>query len=213
MKTNHGAPINGYSGLYSHVGNDKLGKGVSVINREAGETCPGKSKFCIACYAMKGMFKMYNIQAKYAAGIIQVPKKLRPLCRIHASGDFDTVEYIRDVVKWVEDNPDTTFWAYTRSWNVSRLVADLEILRALPNVQLFASVDSTMPNAPIGWRVAYISGDTRYKGMVCLVQQHTAECLPDCKGGKTHVGKKPDCKACGYCFRPGKTGNVEFNTH
>jgi hypothetical protein len=212
MIMNLTASINGYSGLYSHVGNDKLGKKVSVINREAGATCPGESEFCLGCYAKHGAFLMYGIQKKYHDGIISVPKKLRPLCRIHASGDFDTVEYIRDVVKWVNENPETTFWAYTRSWNVARLLPDLEILRALPNVQLFASVDTFMPSAPVGWRVAYIQGDTRYKGMVCLVQQHTADCHTDCKGGKTHVAKMKDCATCGYCFVK-KVGNVEFIPH
>jgi len=190
------APINGYSGLYSHVGNEKLGKGVSVINREAGATCPGKSDFCKGCYAKKGAFARYSIQTKYAAGTINVPIKLRSLCRIHASGDFDTVAYIRDIVKWVEENPDTIFWAYTRSWSVKRLLPDLEILRALPNVQLFASVDSSMPDAPDGWRVAFIQGTDGYKGMTCLEQ----------------TGKMADCKACGYCFNK-KSGNVEFKFH
>lgn len=190
------SPINGYSGLYNHNGNKKLGKQISVINREAGATCPGESAFCDGCYAKHGFFVMYDIQAKYRNGVINTPKKLRPLCRIHASGDFDTVGYIRAVVQWVNENPDTTFWAYTRSWNVKRLLPDLEILRALPNVQLFASVDATMPNAPTGWRVAFIRGTAGYRGMTCLEQ----------------VGKMPDCKACGYCFEK-KTGNVEFIPH
>jgi|TARA_R110000765_G_scaffold81015_1_gene158611 hypothetical protein len=214
MICNHGAPINGYSGLYGHNGNKKLGKQISVINREAGATCPGESEFCIGCYAKHGFFAMYGIQLQYRQGIINVPKKLRPLCRIHASGDFDTVAYIRAVVKWVEENPDTIFWAYTRSWNVARLLPDLEILRARPNVQLFASVDTTMPETPLGWRVAFIQGDNRYRGMQCLVQQHTAECPDNCLGGSKHIAKKLDCKACGYCFRQGQTtGNVEFVKH
>ena len=58
-------PVNGYSGLYSHIGNTKLGREVSVINREAGATCPGESDFCTGCYAKRGVFTQYNIQAKY----------------------------------------------------------------------------------------------------------------------------------------------------
>lgn len=196
MQTNHNAPINGYSGLYSHNGNTKLGKQVSTINREAGATCPGESKFCEGCYAKHGSFIRFGIQAQYAQSTIQVPMKLRPICRIHASGDFDTVGYIRDAVKWVEENPDTLFWAYTRSWNVARLLPDLEILRALPNMQLFASVDKFMPDTPAGWRVAYIQGDSRYKGMTCLEQ----------------TGKMKNCIDCTYCFRK-KAGNVGFILH
>lgn len=189
-------PINGYSGLYSHKGNQKLGKQVSVINREAGATCPGETKFCRGCYAKKGVFAMYSIQKKYAAGTIQMPKQLRAICRLHASGDFDTVGYVRDVVKMVREHPDTLFWTYTHSWRIKRLLPDLEILRAEPNVQLFASVDKYTPNAPKGWRVAFIRGDDRYTGMECLEQN----------------GKMPDCQACTYCFRK-PAGNVQFNFH
>lgn len=189
-------PLNGYSGLYSHYGNEKLGKQVSVINREAGATCPGETKFCVGCYATKGTYAIWNIQAKYKAGTLALPKKLRDVCRIHASGDFDTVKYIRDVVKLVKERPTTLFWAYTRSWRIKRLLPDLEILRALPNMQLFASVDEYMPEPPQNWRIAFIKGDTRYKGLACLEQN----------------GKMKNCLECTYCFRKPK-GNVEFSLH
>ena len=127
-----------FSGTYGHNGNDKLGKGVSTINREAGVTCPCKSDFCKDCYARKGNFQRFKLQAKFAQGTINLPSKLRDLFRWHVSGDFDSVEYIHFAIEVVRSNPDTKFWAYTRSWNVAELLPHLEILRALPNMQLFA---------------------------------------------------------------------------
>ena len=209
-----------FSGTYGHNGNDKLGKGVSTINREAGETCPGKSEFCIDCYAMKGNFKRFNLQSKFAAGTINLPATLRDLFRWHVSGDFDSFEYIHFAIDVVRAHPNTNFWAYTRSWDVPELLPHLETLRALPNMQLFASCDETMPLPPADWRVGYIIGDDRFRGMPCLEQSCSKECPPDCDGtnkgtkqaGKIHVSKMPDCKTCGYC--PIKTrGNVGFKLH
>ena len=106
------------------------------------------------------------------------------------------MEYIHFAIEVVRSNPDTKFWAYTRSWNVAELLPHLEILRALPNMQLFASCDTTMPMPPEDWRVGFIIGDDRFRGMTCLEQ----------------IDKMPDCKTCGYC--PIKTrGNVGFKLH
>ena len=116
--------------------------------------------------------------------------------RIHAAGDFYSVAYIQAWQAIAEALPNISFFAYTRSWNVPTLLPALEVLRALPNVQLFASLDDSMPDAPEGWRIAYMEGDTRHKGMVCLEQ----------------VGKKPDCASCGYCFIK-QAGHVEFIKH
>lgn len=203
-----------YSGQYSHNGNTKLGRQVSVINREAGATCPGESEFCKHCYALKGMFVRFGIQAKYAASTIKLPGKFRLLCRIHASGDFDSLDYIAAVLEMVQHHPDTLFWAYTRSWRLPELRQGLETLRAEPNMQLFASNDPTIPEpTPDGWRVGYIETDTRQKGMMCLEQQHSAQCPPNCdRNPKYHVGKMPDCQTCGYCFvKP--AGHVGFYIH
>ena len=203
-----------FSGTYGHNGNDKVGKGVSIVNREAGETCPGASDFCVECYAKKGNFKRFNLQSKFASGTLNLPNTLRDLFRWHVSGDFDTVEYIHFAIEVVRAHPDTRFWAYTRSWNVPELLPHLEILRAIPNMQLFASCDTTMAMPPEDWRVGYIIGDDRFKGMPCLEQACSKECPTNCVGNpkKGHVSKMPDCKTCGYC--PIKTrGHVGFFLH
>ena len=185
-----------FAGMYNPNGNRKLGR-LGTVNREAGATCPGASSECLTfCYAKKGLFKTYGIQAKYAASVLTLPTKYTPAVRIHASGDFDTVEYIEFWIGEVQRHPDTKFWAYTRSWNVAELLPALELLRAEPNMQLFASTDMSMPEPPAHWRVAYVETDTRFRGMECLEQN----------------GKMPDCKTCGYCFAKPK-GNVKFLMH
>jgi hypothetical protein len=185
-----------FTGTYSPKGNTKLGERVGVVNRQAGTTCPGASTECeLFCYAKKGNFLRFGLQRKYGEAILKLPGKLPNFVRIHASGDFDTIEYIEFWIDKAKKNPETKFWAYTRSWNVPELVDSLEVLRAQPNVQLFASVDPSMPNPP-NWRIAYVESDTRFTGMECLEQN----------------GKMSDCKSCGYCFNKTK-GNVKFLMH
>jgi hypothetical protein len=189
-----------HAGQYGHNGNGKLGPHVSVINREAGVTCPGESPDCgIGCYAKVGHFKRFGIQVKYAASVIAIPSKLRPQFRFHASGDFDTVDYIDWCIDLVRDHPGVKFWAYTRSWTIPHLVDALERLRAEPNMQLFASVDPSMVDPPTDWRKAWIEGDDRQptKGVpVCMEQ----------------TGAKPNCESCGYCFK-GFLGDIGFVKH
>jgi hypothetical protein len=120
----------------------------------------------------------------------------RQECRIHVSGDFYSMVYVLKWIKIIKACPQINFFAYTKSWVVRELMPSLEQLRALPNMQLFASVDESMPMPPEGWRVAYMETDDRFRGMECLEQN----------------GKMPDCKTCRYCYRK-PAGNVKFLLH
>ena len=185
------------TGTYNHNGNAKLGKHVGAVNRLAVGTCPGASDWCKSvCYADRYTHRWPRIAGLYQGDLV-LPEVPRPAVRIHASGDFDTVGYVREITKWVESHPGTRFWAYTRSWRVRRLVPALETLRALPNMQLFASVDASIHDVPpAGWRVAFIEGDPRYQGPTCMEQ----------------TGTQPDCESCGYCF-VGHRNNIGFKEH
>jgi hypothetical protein len=186
------------TGMYTSAGNKKLGKNkIGVVNRENRVTCPGLSDFCEFCYVDDYIDLYPNIKPSYRREL-ELPAKInRPAVRIHASGDFDTVDYIELIHEWVREHPDTLFWAYTRSWRVAGLLPALEALRAEPNVQLFASTDATIAEPPPeGWRVAFIVGDDRYSGPTCMEQ----------------TGAKPDCAACGFCFK-GQSKNVGFALH
>ena len=187
-----------FHGFYSGRGNRKLGFSVGVINRLPGLTCPGASEWCAReCYAKRGLTVWHH--PKYATRWIELPDTLPSIVRFHASGDFDTLEYIEWSIGVVRQFPETRFWSYTRSWTVPALLPALERLHGEPNMQLFASTDTSMSEVPpTGWRIAYIQGDQRYAGtgMVCLEQ----------------TGKMADCKACTYCFSKPR-GHVEFITH
>jgi len=190
------------------LGNSKLGL-VPSFSTLAHTTCPGASEFCrLTCYAQR-YIRQYkqtasayqrNTDARSDASFVEAMITTigaKPEFRIHVSGDFDSPAYIDKWTQIVTRCPDTKFWAYTRSWRTPELLPALNQLRALPNMQLFASTDPTISeDTPDGWRVAYLETDTRYRGMECLEQN----------------GKMPDCKSCGYCFIKPK-GNVKFLIH
>ena len=189
-------------------GNAKIGKNVYTFSTtpglpETGGTCPGASEWCIAhCYAAR-LTRYPSAAARWAenaiavdgGGMPEIPAKAKSY-RVHVAGDFDSVEYIDAWAALAASRPDVQFWAYTRSWRVAALVPALDALRALPNMQVFASVDPSIEERPEGWRVAFIDDDSRYSGFQCPEQ----------------TGDKASCEACGYCFR-GQRGNVRFKTH
>ena len=188
------------------AGNLKIGLGVITYSKIALATCPGASVWCKKdCYAQRihGVVEefVYRVNTVAGADVPDLPEDAK-ICRPHVSGDFDSVPYIERWVEIVKSRPDVVFWAYTRSWNVSELLPALMKLQALPNMQLFASMDHSTPNMPPdGWRIAWIDGDERIPKGVSLV------CPEERK-------KVENCEKCGYCFRVPKTPrHVVFLKH
>jgi hypothetical protein len=187
----------------SGKGNDKIGRSIAQFSRmhglpEDGGTCPGASDWCREnCYVQRITRQYAQSHARFvanSAGDIPDDIPTSGRYRIHVSGDFDTAPYIRAWIAMAQSRPNVAFWAYTRSWRVPRLMRALEDLRALPNVQLFASTDpSIADDLPDGWRVARIDSA---RGYACPEQS----------------GRKPDCNACSYCIT-GQSGDVAFTSH
>lgn len=84
--------------------------------------------------------------------MIGILPRIMPSFRIHVSGDFHRIDYIRAWIRICRSFPQTRFWGYTRSWAVPELAGNLAELRDIPNVQLFASTDPDMPLPPRGWQ-------------------------------------------------------------
>lgn len=165
-------------------GNSKVGCYTWSIPE--GATCPGRSAFCLDCYAVKmaaGVKKATMMGSRvirlkawaehrdwWKREMIAECRKYGAFApiRIHVAGDFFNAEYTKDWEEVVRECPGTYFWAYTRSWAADRsakggkaLVDALESLRALPNITLYASFDPTMPVPPQSWLWAGIYGDPR----------------------------------------------------
>lgn len=216
------------------IGNLKIGMGVHTYSRLAGDpargnqggTCPGSSDECEAiCYAkrIQGIVRMIYEGNSDTDVVPPIPDDCK-LLRIHISGDFNTIDYIASWYNRLKERPDVTAWAYTRSWRVPALLTALEALRALPNLQLFASMDvSVKEMPPAGWRRAWIDGDPRAGQPMNLLAHHAgSERLRErnfgtVDGTMTYIcpeetKHKANCLECGYCFE-GRRNDVTFLKH
>jgi len=202
-------------------GNGKTGvsgrffRSIWVWNLPPMATCPGRSKWCVAnCYNADPRDEVYPV-AKWLQNLRLVEEQpensaahiidffasapRRAGVRIHSSGDFYSSAYIDWWRQIIEASPEVRFWAYTRSWTTQSLKTDLERLRSLSNLQLFASWDATMPRPPDGWRLSIISEGQH------INKRPNFDCPEQYEDG-------PSCADCGYCIRK-RAGNVLFHSH
>lgn len=191
--------------VFVSPGNMKLGK-VKNFSLPNGITCPGKSPWCKNCYVNRytRRFKrcreayntnMNNSQKTFFSKLIisQLEKMSGYNVRLHPSGDFYSVEYIDQWISICKRMTNHKFWSYTRSWTVPKLFQKIKELNKLKNTQIFLSTDPTMDLPPEDFRIAFVEGDERANGIICL---HDS-------------GLKHTCLECGYCFK-NKKGNVIF---
>ena len=191
------------------AGNQKLGA-IATFSLPSETTCPGASAWCSRlCYAVRMEKRWLNCGDAYAFNFLaslnpesfvqgmlnRIPPDL-PALRIHVGGDFYAAFYAEAWRQICRQRPHTRFWAYTRSWTVTGIRQSLEDFKQLPNVQIFASTDPSMPLPPQGWRIAFVNDDSRKTGLLCPEQQDRVS----------------SCGQCGYCFRQPR-GNVVFQVH
>lgn len=197
-------------------------------------TCPGSSEECESiCYA-KRVVNTSDVWDVWWANSIndRLPGAEDPLpddaklVRIHVSGDFTSVEYIEDWIRLAESRTQVRFFGYTRSWRVPELLPSLERLRALNNVELFASMDqSTDELPPKGWRRAWLENDLRAiagsgpgaeQGLEFFLGEGVQN-FTTVDGTSGYVcpeetGRRANCQECNFCIL-GKKGDVIFLLH
>jgi hypothetical protein len=131
----------------------------------AGVTCPGKTDFCSECYAIgtegrpyvyknvtrnlevlrdKSEDEMYELISEMmreyneTISLRKIPKE-HDIFRIHWDGDFFSTEYAAAWRRVIEENPQTKFWTYTRSF--AEPVNVVPILIGIKNLAFYLSVD------------------------------------------------------------------------
>jgi hypothetical protein len=140
-------------------GNSKTGTGVYTYSQLAGNkiwdtkygpikgTCPCQ---CDHCYACVGFYCMPSVrdalavhtiitrsylEFKKAAIIAQIKADKITTVRIHASGDFDSIQDVNIWLDIVKACPDTLFWTYTkRAWD------EIELLNSIDNINIVPSI-------------------------------------------------------------------------
>jgi hypothetical protein len=126
------------------LGNSKLKKAqqlrgamAATFSLPAQFTCPFAGECKKFCYAKKGNYCFKTVKAKHEANRMaslednftdliniellalrkQAAKKgLTLVIRLHDTGDFYNVEYIKKWAQIIEQNPDVEFYAYTKAW-------------------------------------------------------------------------------------------------
>lgn len=220
--------------LLSKGANRKLGKNVFCFNLPVIGTCPGSSSVCrSACYARPGQGYFGYHQKRYLDNLqdaealdfaermcSEIRRRKVKRLRIHSSGDFYSVEYIR---KWRQVLMASRLkaWAYTRSWRVPELLVELKYLAALPNMQLQFSTDveTGLPPLVRGVKVNFLQvqeelmqdssgrvdlvfrekqvGREPAKRLALPMASTPALICPNYQG--TELGKHITCEECGFC--------------
>lgn len=184
-------------------------------------TCPGSSSGCESiCYAKRvintpPVWDVWwaNSETERLPGDEDPLPDDAKLVRIHVSGDFSSIEYTEDWIALAKSRPEVDFFGYTRSWRVPELLESLERFRALPNVQLFASMDASIEELPPqGWRRAWIEGDSRAQiESDKVVNNHVADGIAAIICPE-ETGRKANCQECNYCIK-GQKNDLVFLVH
>lgn len=117
-----------------------------IANLIMNGTCPCH---CTGCYATKGRYMFDNVIQANArktwlarfdvdfmtrAIIAQINADHITICRIHASGDFDSSAYIDAWRRIVKECPDTIFWTYTKNIQAENAFNDLSNINVVRSV-------------------------------------------------------------------------------
>lgn len=109
------------------------GKNWSILNSDSGITCVnrsnGRCKFCNDCYAFKAcrypnptlkqlykalFFHLNDVEA--ISNVLQ--QRGSPVCRINQEGEFNTLNDFLKVVELATNNPNVSFYGYTKNLEV-----------------------------------------------------------------------------------------------
>lgn len=190
-------------------GNSKLGN-IYNINLPAIVTCRHDAPCKKKCYANKGTFKFKNVIACYENNLdsfIISPEKTEldilqqlpymGVVRLHSSGDFVNMDYLKMIVRICNKLPNVKFMAFTKKYELintyveeyDELPSNLKIIFSLWE-GLKCPNENNFPTSIVRFK----------KGINDNIQQAAFECM----------GK---CDKCFKCWDLQKGEQVVFNEH
>ncbi len=117
-------------------GNTKLGKAIFDFSLPPVASCPDSTECALTCYAVKS-YKLYktaekswndnfklvinDLDAFKTMVINQLSKGKIKSLRIHASGDFYTMDYLNAWLEIIKQYPEISFFAYTKAFQGAEL--------------------------------------------------------------------------------------------
>ena len=204
--------------------NSKLGK-IPSFSMSAGVTCLESAWCKDKCYAKKLERIFPNVKKSYETNYVasqdkdfvttmnsEISKSKATTWRLHVSGDVYNIQYLYNWINIIKTNPTVSFYTYTHSWTNKDMLPHLEILKNLPNMTLFISVDES--NRELAkeldntWRLAF-AGNDQIPALKTEFSTNFIQCPQQVKKGIT-------CEKCKYCFNSklaNTTSSVLFQTH
>jgi hypothetical protein len=201
---------------------------IHTFSLPAALTCPGATPTCLAhCYARTHRYRAGAVRARLLANwaaskepffaetmIAEIRRRRVRVVRIHPSGDFYDLTYIRRWARIIDNCRCVQFYAYTRSWTLPGLRdAVEEHLAPLGNLRLWysADVDSGAPeDLPPGVRVAWLQvgqDEPVPEGVHLVFRVRRLRRRPARRVGLALVCPtengvtKTDCGRCGHCWK------------
>lgn len=205
------------------------GGGVKMRNTfglPAGLSCPGMTAVCeTICYAKRTQVQYPNVDKAVMHNwtLLQLAtvdrmyslihemisefvtecdkKKLPKLFRIHWDGDFFAPRYATAWAAVVRAFPDVMFWAYTRTFDVVGILADI------PNLTLYLSADSENMQAALTTAAEYPTvliatlGDTFEDAGKSIDPSRKVYKCPENRRTLELISEKGSaCVRCGICI-------------
>lgn len=223
-------------GLFSNS-NSKMGQTIWTFSIPAVQTCPGSTPTCRHhCYANKSRFKWANVKQRFlnnvrltrtddfvTQAVAEIKEKGITLLRIHAAGDFYSADYVNKWREIMRACPETTFYAYTRSWRIERIRPALDEAVKQKNFHLWFSADKDtgvppkLPNkrTRVAWMQTALD-DLPAKPVPLVFRTHNlrkhaaadAQGSPICPPETGLPGaKEVTCGTCTKCWSPAPKTN------
>ena len=186
------------------AGNSKLGKDVFDFSLPPIDSCPDSVSCALDCYAVRYYNQYPNVKKFYDGNfklvlndldtfkkmvINQVKKKndnpraksIKTI-RIHASGDFFSMDYLKAWLDICNELKEVQFFAYTKAFNkIDATPGNLNIINSWVEVDGFKYLN-------FGEYEQIKQLNKKLNGLICPVT----------------IGKKIDCSTCRYCFTRNK---------
>jgi hypothetical protein len=148
-----------------------------------------------------------------------------PFIKLHVSGDFFAVDYIRAWVRICRACPNVRFLVYTRAWRKTTFVPALAELAALPNTSVLLSCDRdtgtppSIPNTHLAWLASNDSDPPPREVLVVFRASAGRNHFPlrqlagstVCPHQNGCNSGPPDCVTCNICFFDGVSNAGRHN--
>lgn len=171
-------------------GNAKLSKKVGIFSLPAVETCPNCGDCAGSCYALLEQQRFPTTREHRQRNLTltkqpefhrlianEIISKKISIVRIHESGDFYSLPYLRKWIAIAKSLPTVNFYGYSKCFD--RYKTAMEEFNSLPNVNI---INSITPEGKKNYgQEDYVQHLVDDLGYYRCSLPHNGKCMEDCK--------------------------------